>query len=456
MFNARNTYRGMTSTSSSWQSTSGFGHSDNYTRKDDVLPMTSTDEGTSNTADVGGVKNEEGIESDVNQIWECSVNGLEIALCFKPKTVPTAPENRGSNGEGPDDDAEKDPRFMIDSPLAHMHNVDPSVEDQLKFAELPHRRSGHAIYSLDLGDLEVGKKFSTKDGFVVIVKRYNIKNRSQQMIEVFSIKVDETCFSQLDIYVISDRGLGILVAIERQGSLWDCTHHRYEHVKNHFREILRNLRAISDDEADYLCNIPFKQWTQSYNGVYNVGIWQQNLAESINFILKEKRHLPVTSTIKETYFHFAELFPKRAMKYISLIDPTKGLSGAYHLHLKNRTCNCRRFDTLQFPYTYAITAYSSVRLDPMSFMDEVYKLNVCHIEVVYGCEIDSFLIEPLAEVVNNDLRGVCVTINFKVQLYYVSYTDGITTRLSASGQNIDGLYVVVDIIVVKNVDGTSM
>ncbi|KAK5825886.1 hypothetical protein PVK06_020762 [Gossypium arboreum] len=41
---------------------------------------------------------------------------------------------------------------------------------------------------------------------------------------------------QPNIYVISDRGIRILATIERQGSLWDCTHHRYclRHIASNY------------------------------------------------------------------------------------------------------------------------------------------------------------------------------------------------------------------------------
>ncbi|KAH1129438.1 hypothetical protein J1N35_000816 [Gossypium stocksii] len=148
MFNAGKTYRGMISSSNSWQPIVDFGCFDNYIRRDDVLPTTSTVEGTSNLGDVGGVENEKGIDFDADPIQEPDV-------------------------EGPGENAKEDPRFY--SPLAHMHNVDLSVEDALEFVKLPHRRLDHASSSLDSGDLEVGKEFSSKDHFVAIVKRYNIR-----------------------------------------------------------------------------------------------------------------------------------------------------------------------------------------------------------------------------------------------------------------------------------------
>ncbi|KAH1056482.1 hypothetical protein J1N35_034547 [Gossypium stocksii] len=87
-------WRGMESTSSSWHSEVDFGCFDNNTIRDDVLPTASTCERASNMENVGG---------------------------------------------GPGDDDEENPLFTSYSPLVHMHNVDLSEEDELEFAELPHR-----------------------------------------------------------------------------------------------------------------------------------------------------------------------------------------------------------------------------------------------------------------------------------------------------------------------------
>ncbi|MFQ6640327.1 hypothetical protein Gotur_016623 [Gossypium turneri] len=62
MFDAGNTYWGTASTSSGWQSTSNWGHYEMPRRRDDVLPKTSTGEGTSYVADDGGLE----YDSDVD------------------------------------------------------------------------------------------------------------------------------------------------------------------------------------------------------------------------------------------------------------------------------------------------------------------------------------------------------------------------------------------------------
>ncbi|MFQ6643611.1 hypothetical protein Gotur_017407, partial [Gossypium turneri] len=50
------------------------------------------------------------------------------------------------------------------------------------------------------------------------------------------------------------------------------------------------------------------------------------------------------------------------------------LGGQYRVHLRNRTCDCGKFDALHYPCAHVITACQNLRLDPMSYVDEVYKL----------------------------------------------------------------------------------
>ncbi|KAK5794509.1 hypothetical protein PVK06_035740 [Gossypium arboreum] len=62
MFDAGNTYWGTTSTYSAWQSTSNWGRYEMPRRRDDVLPMTSTSEGTSYVTDDGELDDESDVD----------------------------------------------------------------------------------------------------------------------------------------------------------------------------------------------------------------------------------------------------------------------------------------------------------------------------------------------------------------------------------------------------------
>ncbi|MFQ6664182.1 hypothetical protein Gotur_031371 [Gossypium turneri] len=116
-----------------------------------------------------------------------------------------------------------------------------------------------------------------------------------------------------------------------------------------------------------------------------------NLAECTKSVLKGTRHLPITSVVRETYFCLAALFPKRAATYAGQMQgghvwcskvvqeinkvkakanimhavchdrdnlwfrvtefdrPHQGVvGGQYRVHLRNRTCDCGKFDALRY------------------------------------------------------------------------------------------------------------
>ncbi|KAK5802953.1 hypothetical protein PVK06_030587 [Gossypium arboreum] len=147
---------------------------------------------------------------------------------------------------------------------------------------------------------------------------------------------------QPDLGVISNRDTEILAVIERQESQWHRTYHRYylRHVasnyygqfrstsekrqvtnmgyeisKDHFHEMLAVFLLVNKEGANYLCNIPFEQWTQAYDGGLQYGHMTSNLAECINSMLKGTHHLPIIAVVQETYFCLVAVFPKRATSY---------------------------------------------------------------------------------------------------------------------------------------------
>ncbi|MFQ6637698.1 hypothetical protein Gotur_012799, partial [Gossypium turneri] len=146
-FDAGNTYWGMASSSSGWQSTSNWGRYQMPRRRDDVLPTTSTGEGTSYAADDCGLED----DSDVDPPREPGPDVAEVGLFFELEPIPTEAEDAERSS-----DEEENPRFRAYSPPAHMHNVDLSADDALEFLDLPHRLRDRISSGVDLGELEVG------------------------------------------------------------------------------------------------------------------------------------------------------------------------------------------------------------------------------------------------------------------------------------------------------------
>ncbi|KAH1063946.1 hypothetical protein J1N35_028933 [Gossypium stocksii] len=177
-----------------WQNTEApvFGNNTEYTtparhsgryetsrRRDDVLPTTSTGEGTLYVAACGGSDD----ESDVDPPREPGPDGVEVTLFSKPEPIPTEPE-RGS-------DEEEDPRFIAYSPPTHMHNVDLSRDNALEFPDLPYRMRDHASSSLDSSEFFLGalKQHSIMNGV-----NYNVvKSKSDKFEAKCAMKDDGTC-----------------------------------------------------------------------------------------------------------------------------------------------------------------------------------------------------------------------------------------------------------------------
>ncbi|KAK5824575.1 hypothetical protein PVK06_019355 [Gossypium arboreum] len=148
-----------------------------------------------------------------------------------------------------------------------------------------------------------------------------------------------------------------------------------------FHEMLAVLRSVNEEGADYLCNIPFEHSSQAYDGL-RFGHMTSNLAECINSVLKGTRHLLITVVVRETYFRLVALFPKRRVikakcreAMYEFDKPNQGIiGGQYRVHLRNRTCDCEIFDALRYPCAHVIAACQNLCLDPMTYVNQVYKI----------------------------------------------------------------------------------
>ncbi|PPR81737.1 hypothetical protein GOBAR_AA38973 [Gossypium barbadense] len=299
-FDTGNTYWGTTSTTNNWQSTSDWGHYETSTRRDYLLPTTSISKGTSFVTDDGGSDD----ESDVDPPREPEPNGAEVALFFEPEPTPTVPEDV----EGGSDEEEEDPRFRAYSPPAHMHNVELSQDDALEF----------------------------------------------QMYHTEGVTVQVHFWIWVNWKLADPRtSVPVLIANIRSQLKYTSSYRKAWIAKQKALEKMH----VNEEGHDYLCNIPFEQWTQAYDGDLRYGQMTSSLAECMNFVLKGTRYLLITSAVRETYFRLAVLFLKRAA----------------------RTCDCGRFDALRYPCVHVIVACQNLRLDLMSYVDEVYKIEYMYI-----------------------------------------------------------------------------
>ncbi|KAH1114007.1 hypothetical protein J1N35_007385 [Gossypium stocksii] len=316
-----------TSTSTGWQATSNWGRYETSRRKDDVLLTTSTGKGTSYVAADGGSDN----ESDVDPPREPRPDGAEVVLFSEPEPVPAEPE-------GGSDEEEEDPRFRAYSPPTHMHNIDLSEDDALEFPDLPHRRRDRASSLLDSGVSQDHPKMDSSMLASLILPMVKEDPRTSVPVLISYIR------SQLRYMPFYHKAwIAKQKALEKMHSGWDASYNEVwqwcqvleRYISGCITDLETDLHTtMTDCSVDAKCSNAFSgplsnaethfytashwyklMWTQAYDGGLRYGYMTTNLAEYIISVLKGKRHLPITSIVRETYFPLAVLFPKQAASY---------------------------------------------------------------------------------------------------------------------------------------------
>ncbi|KAH7835549.1 hypothetical protein Vadar_027226 [Vaccinium darrowii] len=66
--------------------------------------------------------------------------------------------------------------------------------------------------------------------------------------------------------------------------------------------------------------IPLDKWSFAHDGGRRYRTLTTNVSESINGVLKDARHLPVTATVMTTFFKLVEYFTDKASKATSKME----------------------------------------------------------------------------------------------------------------------------------------
>ncbi|CAK8577648.1 unnamed protein product [Lathyrus sativus] len=160
-----------------------------------------------------------------------------------------------------------------------------------------------------------------------------------------------------------------------------------------------------------------------------------NLAEAMNFVLKATRNLPITALVQSTYYCMGSLFGKRPHKWTKMLGTgkvftdgcNKGMTDevaksnthnvmqldrerlcfmvqekvnqnddrptcTFSVDLRNRWCDCGKFQAFHLPCSHIIATCSSIRQDYSIHILEVF--TVLNVFKVYK---ESFLGQPHEE-----------------------------------------------------------
>ncbi|KAH1097541.1 hypothetical protein J1N35_014462 [Gossypium stocksii] len=94
-------------------------------------------------------------------------------------------------------------------------------------------------------------------------------------------------------------------------------------------------------------------------------VWCQKVLQEINKAKARTKTMHIVCHNRNNlWFHVTE-FDR----------PNQGITGEqYRVHLRNKTFDCRTFDALCYPCAHAIENCQNLCLDPMRYVDKMYKI----------------------------------------------------------------------------------
>ncbi|XP_016706996.1 uncharacterized protein [Gossypium hirsutum] len=162
--------------------------------------------------------------------------------------------------------------------------------------------------------------------------------------EFFLANLRRYVISNDNICIIFDRGKCLIAAIRRSGVPWRSVY-CIRHIAANFHKDYKN----ADWEKQVVTIEPW-QWVQSFDEGFHYGQMTTNLVEGINAVLLKTCHLPIASVFSATFYR------------------------SYGVDLRNRRCECRRFDTRHYPCAHVVAACAKVNLNVEQYVNDVCML----------------------------------------------------------------------------------
>ncbi|PPD98084.1 hypothetical protein GOBAR_DD04874 [Gossypium barbadense] len=184
----------------------------------------------------------------------------------------------------------------------------------------------------------------------------------------------------------------------------------YELEQHIFRK--RMIRLESDMEGqtntsfrEWLRTMEPWQWAQSFDEGFRYGHMTTNLVERINAVLLKTRHLPIASAgyfdakngsaasrpdsggyVFVEHVRDAMVVNRRLTRSMNVEIYSRRLETfrvtenigrrprSYRVDLRNRRCECKKFETLHYPCAHVVATCAKVNLDVEHYVDDVYTL----------------------------------------------------------------------------------
>ncbi|KAL5133218.1 hypothetical protein HKD37_03G006581 [Glycine soja] len=219
---------------------------------------------------------------------------------------------------------------------------------------------------------------------------------------------------QINISLISDRHPSIISGYNNSSNLWvQDTSHFFclRHIAQKFLRGNSNCKHLKKPLmlagytytekmhwrhlGDIRANKPSagKRW----------GHMTTNLSEYVNSMLKNIRHLPVSSLVEETYFKTAQLFANRGRQTQAMIN-----SGSQYSEIVFDAMNSGQQESnihiaKHLPCSHVMAVCKSVNVDPMTYVLMIFTLQ--HILHIYDNSFDLLPHESMWQEYEGDQWG---------------------------------------------------
>ncbi|KAA0063206.1 MuDRA-like transposase [Cucumis melo var. makuwa] len=156
-----------------------------------------------------------------------------------------------------------------------------------------------------------------------------------------------------------------------------------------FLEAWRNILAFPNGSGKYLNDVGIARWSRVHCSRRRYNMMTTNIAESMNYILKEPRDLPIASFLEHVRALLQRWFWERreeGIKVTSTLTKWQNLDKEEVVNLQTQECTCKEFQVEQLPCTHAIAVARDHNINVYSLCANYYTnecLLAAYTEAVY-------------------------------------------------------------------------
>ncbi|PPD72415.1 hypothetical protein GOBAR_DD30680 [Gossypium barbadense] len=334
------------------------------------------------TADVDMVGGEEegaGEEEGGGDNWDEEVDSdADPDVDYVPDDI-DAEDVNNDEGINASSVGEQMQRIVIhNNPGPHMSLIDPDAVYVSEFSEYPEIVHSHRlVVTSDDDELFIGQRFSCKEECVYAIKRYSMKISVDYKVSVSTptIYVGE-CWKAAE-----GCNWRVRVAFIKSSQMWEIRKFVGPHICTSTR--MTEDHGKLDSKTICTCIMPMAWVAKQMVMEQLYGDYDSSYNDLQGWIaaMRDVR-------VRATYFPVGYVDANNGGQQVDQIQAghvfvehvrdamvvNRRLARSYGVDLRNRRCECRKFETLYYPCAHVVAACAKVNLDAEQYVDDVYTL----------------------------------------------------------------------------------